>query len=102
MSRRQTSTHNMALDPTRRGNDASLSDEEAMATYYDMERDHAQQDDEATNGIYRHNTRNSHKGYPNAGSSQSVCKYPHSLPRRACLLHVVECKVKFVRWALGP
>jgi hypothetical protein len=64
----------MALDPTDRGSQASLSEEEAMATYYSMERDHAQQDEEMTNGIYRHNIRHSRKGYPKAGSSQSVCK----------------------------
>ena len=90
----------MALDPTGRGSADSLNDEEAIATYYSMDREYAQQDDELTNGIYRHNLRNSQKGYPKAGSSQSVCKYRNSLPRRPCTLHVVECKVTFVRWAL--
>jgi len=80
VSRRQTSKHNMALDPTRRGSIASLSEEEAMATYYNMERDHAQRDDERANGIYM---RNSHRGYHRVDSRQSACKYPHSLPRRA-------------------
>ena len=100
MSRRQTSAHEMALDPTGRGSADTLSDEEAMATYYNMERDHAQSDEELNNGIYRQNIRNSQKGFPKAGSSQSVCKYRHSLTRRPCSLHVVECKVRFVRWAL--
>ena len=94
----------MALDPTRRGNADSLSEEEAMATYYSMERDYVQPDEELTNGIYRQNIRNSQKGYPTAGSSQNGykyrCKYRHSLPRRPCSIHVVECKVSFVRWAL--
>ena len=100
MSRRRTSAHQMALDPPGRGSADSLSEEEAMATYYSMERDSDQPDEELTNGIYRQNIRNSRKGYPKAGSSQSVCKYRHSLPRRPCSIHVVECKVSFVRWAL--
>jgi hypothetical protein len=100
MSRRRTSSHLMASDPTVRGSDASLSEEEAMATFYSIEREHAQGDDELNNGIYRHNARKSLTGYPKAGSSQSVCKYRHSLPRRPCFLHVVECKVRFVRWTL--
>jgi hypothetical protein len=77
MTRRRTSAHNMALDATGRGSTASLSEEEAMATYYIMERDHAQRDEELINGIYRHNIRNTQKGHPKAGSSQSICKYPH-------------------------
>jgi hypothetical protein len=72
----------MALDPTGRGSADSLNEEEGMATYYNIERDHAQSDEELNNGIYRHNLRNSQKGYPKAGSSQSVCKYRNSLPRR--------------------
>jgi len=101
MSRRRTSAHKMTLNPADRGSDATLSDEEAMATYYSIERDYGQKDEDLPNGIYRHNIRSSQKGYPKAGSSQSVCKYRHSLPRRPCSLHVVECKVRFVRGALG-
>jgi hypothetical protein len=56
---------------------ASLSEEEAMATYYMMERDHDKRDADLINGLYRHNIQN---GYPTAGSSQSIRKYPHSLP----------------------
>jgi hypothetical protein len=92
----------MASDPAGQGNDASLSEEEAMANY--MGPDLAQQDEELTNGIYRHNKRNSQRGYPKPRSIQGVykyqCKYMHSLPRRPYSLHVVECKVTFVRWAL--
>ena len=94
----------MALDPTRRGNDASLSDEEATATYYSMEGDYAQRDEELTNVTYRHDLRNSQKCYPEAGSSHNAykyqCKYRNSLLRRPSSLHVVECKVTFVRWAI--
>lgn len=73
MTRRRTSADNMALDATGRGSTASLSEEEAMATYYMMERDHAQRNEELmTNGIYRHNIHNTQKGYPTAGSSQSI------------------------------
>jgi hypothetical protein len=94
----------MALNPSGRGNDASLSDEEAMATYYSMERDYAERDEELNNGTYRQDLRNSQKGYPKPGSSQNAykyqCKYRNSLPRRPCSLHVVECKVTFVRGAL--
>lgn len=61
----------MTLNPADRGSDASLSDEEAMATYYSIERDYGQ-DEDLPNGIYRHNIRSSQKGYPKAGSSQSV------------------------------
>jgi len=75
MNTRRTSTHQMALDPSRRGNDASLSDEEAMATYYNMERDYTERDEELTNGTYRHDLRNSQKGYPKPGSSQNAYKY---------------------------
>jgi hypothetical protein len=92
----------MALNPADRGSDASLSDEEAMATYYSIERDHGHRDEDVPNGIYRHNIRSSHKGYPKAGSSQSVCKYQYSLSRRSCSLHVVECIVRFVRGAQWP
>jgi hypothetical protein len=75
MTRRRTSADNMALDATGRGSTASLREEEAMATYYMMERDHAQRNEELmTNGIYRHNIHNTQKGYPTAGSSQSICK----------------------------
>jgi hypothetical protein len=71
----------MALDPKDGGNAASLSEEEDMARYYNMELD-AQPDGEATKGTYGNNIYNIQKGNPKAGSSQSVCKYPHLLPRR--------------------
>jgi hypothetical protein len=104
MSRRGTSAHQMALNPTGRGNDASLSDEEAMATYYSIERGYAERDEERTNGTYSNDLRNSQKGYPKAGSSQNAykyqCKYRNSLPRRPCSLHAVECKLTIIRWAL--
>jgi hypothetical protein len=100
VSRRRTPAHEMALDPTTRGSADSLSEEEAMLTFYNAERNHGQQFEDMTNGIYRHNLRNSQKGFPKAGSSQNVCKYWHSLPRRSCSLHVVECNARFVRWAL--
>ena len=77
----------MASDATDRGSTASFSEEEAMGTYYSMERSHAQRGEELTNGTYRHNIRNSQKGYPKAGSSQSICKYPHSLPRSSGYSH---------------
>jgi len=92
----------MALDPKRGGREPSLSDEEAMANYYSMENDHAQREEERADGIYRPHIGNPPRGYHRVDSRQSACKCPQSLPRCACLLHVVECKVKFVKWALGP
>jgi len=82
------------------GRGPSLSDEEAMVTYYTMERDHAQRDEQRANGTSPYNISTSHRGYHRVDSRLSACKYPHSLRRRACFLHVVQCKVKFVRWAL--
>jgi hypothetical protein len=100
MTRRRTSAHNMATDATGRGSTASLSEEEAMATYYIMERDHAQRDEDLANGIYRHNIHHSQKGYPKAGSSQSICKYlPTFFTQTSDPLHAVECQIRFVRWA---
>lgn len=55
----------MASDAT---GSASLTDEEEMATYYMMETDYDQQ---PPNGISRYNMQ---KGYPIAGSSQSIRK----------------------------
>jgi len=98
-SRRRTSAHKMASDPTCRGNDASLSDEETMVTYYSMEIDHDKREKERNNGTYSNDTRNSQKGNSH-GAYKYQCKYRHSLPRRPCSLHVVGCKLRFVRWAL--
>ncbi|PNF43810.1 hypothetical protein B7P43_G07765 [Cryptotermes secundus] len=69
MTRRRTSEHKMTSDSTDRASTASLSEEEAMATYYMMERNHDQRDSDLMNGLYRHNIQN---GHPKAGSSQSV------------------------------
>jgi hypothetical protein len=71
MTRRRTSAHKMTSDSTDRASIASLSEEEAMATYYIMERNHDQRDAELNIGLYRHNIQN---GYPKAGSSQSIRK----------------------------
>jgi hypothetical protein len=65
----------MALEPRNPGSDATLSEEEAMVTYYTMELDNAPRDEDLTNGMYRNDISNSQKGHPIAGSSQSVCKY---------------------------
>jgi hypothetical protein len=61
----------MTSDSTDRASIASLSEEEAMATYYMMERTQDQRDTDLNNGLYRHNIQS---GYPKAGSSQSICK----------------------------
>jgi hypothetical protein len=66
----------MTSDSTERASTVSLSEEEAMATYYMMERNHDQRDADLMNGLYRHNIQN---GYPKAGSSQSIREYSHSL-----------------------
>jgi hypothetical protein len=60
----------------------------------------AGQDEGVTNVIYRHNIHNTQKGNPNADCSQSVCKYPNSLPRPQSYLYVVELQVKFKRRVL--
>jgi hypothetical protein len=65
----------MASDRTAPANSASLSDEEEMATYYIMERAHEEREEQAPNGFYRPSM---HKGYPKAGSSQSIRKYSNS------------------------
>jgi hypothetical protein len=61
----------MTTDSTDRASIASLSEEEAMATYYMMQRSQDQRDTDLNNGLYRHNIQS---GYPKAGSSQSICK----------------------------
>jgi hypothetical protein len=85
----------MAVDPRNQGNANSLSEEEDMATYYNMEND-ARRDEDVIKGTYQNNIRNTHKGNPKAGSSPSVCKYPHSSPIRHSKLYVVEWQVKFI------
>jgi len=69
----------MTSDAAGLANPAALDEEESMATYYIMERDHGQGDGELASGLYSHNTQ---KGYPKAGSSQSICKWLRSSPRR--------------------
>jgi hypothetical protein len=71
MTRRRASAHKMTSDTADRASTTSLSEEEAMATYYIMERNHDQSEADIINGLYRHNIQS---GYPKAGSSQSIRK----------------------------
>jgi hypothetical protein len=83
----------MASDPTDRRDGTSLSEEQEMLNYYNLERD-TQQDEKLTNGIYPQNIYNTEKGNLKSGSNQNVCKYTHSLFRRHNCHYVVAQLIK--------
>jgi hypothetical protein len=79
----------MASDETSLPGSVSFNDEDEMATYYMMERDHDhRQEEQLSNGLRRYNVQ---KGHPKAGSSQSICKY-------SCMKAAVLCAAAAVAW----